>query len=190
MDRFKIINETLNGVKLIETKPIIDERGFFQRLLCSNDFKKIGLEKDIVNINHSKTLAMGTIRGMHFQYQPSSEIKIVKCIKGSIFDVVIDIRKDSPTFLHYYGAELSHLNNRMLYIPEGFAHGFQSLQDDTEIIYFVTNYYSSECESGLNPFDSKIDIKWPLECKNISEKDNNANRINNDFNGVDLRNCT
>ena len=179
MDRFKIINETLNGVKLIETKPIIDERGFFQRLLCSNDFKKIGLEKDIVNINHSKTLAMGTIRGMHFQYQPSSEIKIVKCIKGSIFDVVIDIRKDSPTFLHYYGAELSHLNNRMLYIPEGFAHGFYVTSDEAEFVYKCTNYYHPQSEISIAWDDPDIGIEWPLEqAPLLSMKDKNGRALN------------
>jgi dTDP-4-dehydrorhamnose 3,5-epimerase len=187
MNKFNIINETLNGLKLVETKPIKDERGFFQRLLCNDDFKEIGLEKSIVNINHSKTLGKGSIRGLHFQYQPASEVKIVKCIKGSIYDVAIDIREDSPTFLHYYGTELSETNNRMLYIPEGFAHGFQTLTDDAEIIYFVTNYYSSELESGLNPFDNKINIKWPLKCKNISKKDKNAKMVDNNFSGVDLR---
>jgi dTDP-4-dehydrorhamnose 3,5-epimerase len=184
MNKFNIIDEPISGLKLIETKPIIDDRGFFQRLLCTKDLEEIGLEKEIVNVNHSKTKEIGAIRGMHFQYHPASEVKIVKCIKGSIFDVAIDIRKDSHTFLQYFGVKLSDSNNKMLYIPEGFAHGFQSLSEDTEIIYFVTSYYSSKLESGLNPFDNKINIDWPLKCKKISEKDKNAILINNEFIGV------
>jgi len=143
------------------------------------------LKKNIVNVNHSKTEVVGTIRGMHFQYQPASEVKIVKCIKGSIFDVVVDIRNNSPTFLKYYGVELSDSNSKMLYIPEGFAHGFQSLSENTEIIYFVTNFYSTELESSLNPFDKKIDIKWPLKCSNISDKDKSAKMIDNEFVGIE-----
>lgn len=186
MHKFNVIDEIFNGVKLIETKPICDDRGYFQRLFCSNELKEIGLSKNIVNINHSLTKQTGSIRGLHYQTQPFSEIKIVKCIKGSIYDVAVDIRKNSPTFLKYFATELTEKNNRMLYIPEGFAHGFQSLANDTEIIYFVTNYYSKEHESGLNPFDSNINIKWALECTNISEKDKNQKFINTNFIGIDL----
>ena len=184
MNRFETINTPINGLVALQTKPLTDERGYFQRLFCANDFKEIGLNREIVNINHSYTKTAGSIRGMHFQYQPSSEIKIVKCVKGAILDVAIDIRHNSPTFLKHFSIELTEENNTMLYIPEGFAHGFQTLRDDCEIIYFVTNYYSKELESGLNPFDELIDIKWPLECSDISQKDANATKIDSTFAGV------
>ncbi len=186
MNKFKIITEVLNGIKLIETKPVNDDRGFFQRLVCFDEFKEIGLNKNIVNINNSFTKNAGAIRGLHYQIQPFSETKIVKCIKGSIYDVAVDIRKNSPTFLKYFATELTEKNNRMLFIPEGFAHGFQSLTNDTEIIYFVTNYYSKKHDSGLNPFDTRINITWALECTDISEKDRNAKFIDNNFIGIDI----
>lgn len=184
MNKFEFLEEPMLGLKLFKSKPNIDERGFFQRLFCKNNFKEMGLEKEIVNINHSFTNEAGTIRGMHFQYSPSTEIKIVKCIKGSIYDVVVDIRKNSPTFLKHYSIELTDENNLMLYIPEGFAHGFQSLKINSEIIYFVTNYYNNELESGLNPFDSKLNINWPLNCKFISQKDKNSQLIDENFIGI------
>jgi dTDP-4-dehydrorhamnose 3,5-epimerase len=174
----------LNGVILLESKPIADERGYFERLFCLREFQALGLDKEIINVNHSKTELKGTIRGMHFQKSPASEVKILKCVRGSIFDVVIDIRRDSPTYLKHFSVELNEKNNLMLYVPEGFAHGFQSLSKDTEIIYFVTNYYSNELESNLNPFDPSIGIDWPLECSNISDKDKNANFIGNHFIGA------
>ena len=186
MNKFNVIAEVLNGVKLVETKPIHDDRGFFQRLFCTNEFQEIGLNKSIVNINNSFTKNAGSIRGLHYQMQPFSETKIVKCIKGAILDVAVDIRKDSPTFLKYFSVELTEENNKMLYIPDGFAHGFQSLTNDTEIIYFVTNYYSKEHDSGLNPFDTRINIKWALECTDISEKDKNVKFIDDKFIGIVL----
>jgi len=186
MNKFNVITEVFNGVKLIETNPIKDERGYFQRLFCLDELKEIGLSKNIVNINHSLTKRAGSIRGLHYQLQPFSETKIVKCIKGAILDVAIDIRKNSPTFLQYFATELTEKNNRILFIPEGFAHAFQSLTNDTEIIYFVTNYYSKKHESGLNPFDTRINIAWALECTDISEKDKNAKFIDNNFIGIDL----
>lgn len=184
MDKFNIIDEPIPGVKLIKTKPIKDDRGFFERVLCVKEFEKIGLNKKIVNINHSKTKDIGTIRGMHFQYQPATEIKIVKCITGSIYDVIVDIRENSPTFLQHFGVELNDKNNLILYIPEGFAHGFQTLEEDSEIIYFVTNYYSKELESGLNPFDEKLNIKWPIKCTNISDKDKKTKMLDEFFIGL------
>jgi dTDP-4-dehydrorhamnose 3,5-epimerase len=184
MNKFNVIDEVINGVKVLETKPITDERGYFQRLFCIEELQEVGLNKNIVNVNHSLTKKAGSIRGLHYQLQPFSEIKIIKCIKGSILDVVVDIRKNSPTFLKYFSIKLTNFNNRMLYIPEGFAHGFQSLEDNSEIIYFVTNYYSKEHDMVLNPFDKAININWPLNCTCISEKDNNALFINESFVGL------
>jgi len=182
--KLNIINTNFLGLHIVEPNRMKDERGYFQRLFCSNEFAKINLDKPIVNINHSMTQKKGTIRGMHFQYQPYAEIKIVKCIKGAIFDVAIDIRQGSPTFMQSYSIELSDKNNLMLVIPEGFAHGFQSLEENSEIIYFVTNHYSKENESGLNPFDPRLNINWPLECNFISQKDKNSKLLPNDFQGI------
>ena len=187
MDKFKVIRDVLNGVKVIELIPMTDDRGYFERLLCVNEFKEIGLERDIVNINHSKTSYTGTIRGMHYQNQPSTEIKIVKCIRGEIHDVVVDIRKDSPTFLKHFSIDLTADNNLLLYIPEGFAHGFQALKDDSEIIYFVTSHYSRELEATINPFDCLINIKWPVDCTNISNKDQESPMLTSTFEGIEVR---
>jgi len=184
MDRFNIIEEPFEGLKILKLKPINDDRGFFQRLFCSEDFKELGLEKNIVNINHSLTKKKGMIRGLHFQHFPAKEIKIIKCIKGEILDVVVDIRKNSPTFLKSYSVELKEDNDLMIYVPEGFAHGFQSLKDNSEIIYFVTSSYSMKLESGLNPFDPRLGITWPLKCSYISEKDKKHPFLETDFIGI------
>jgi dTDP-4-dehydrorhamnose 3,5-epimerase len=184
MQRFQVMNTPIEGLKILKTVPLSDDRGFFQRLFCDEELKEIGLNKKIVNINHSFTKKAGSIRGMHFQYQPSSEIKIVKCIRGAILDIAVDIRHNSPTFLQPYSIELTESNNTMLYIPEGFAHGFQTLDDNSEIIYFVTNYYSKELEMSLNPFDERLGIEWSLKCTDISDKDVNAKMIDGSFIGV------
>jgi len=184
MKRFEFLEEPLRGLKLIKSMPIHDPRGHFQRLYCMKDFEDVGLQDSIVNVNYSKTNRPGTIRGLHFQRYPSNEVKIVKCIKGAIYDVAVDIREGSPTFLKYYGVELNEKNEYMLFIPKGFAHGFQALEENSEIIYFVTEYYSSELESGLNPFDKIIDINWPLACECISEKDQNAQMLDPSFRGI------
>lgn len=184
MNRFIIEKTKIDGLNILTTKPISDHRGFFQRVFCQQEFAEIGLDKNIVNVNNSLTKKAGSIRGLHYQTQPFAEIKIVKCIKGSILDVAVDIRKDSPTFLQYVAVELTDQNNKMLYIPEGFAHGFQSLTDNAEIVYFVTNYYSKEHDSGLNPLDPKISIRWAMDCTDISDKDKSSSFIDNSFIGI------
>lgn len=184
MDRFQVINEVLGDAKVLKIKSMQDARGSFQRLFCMEEFRSFGLQREIVNINHSVTKNRGSIRGMHFQYAPVTETKIVKCIRGAIWDVIVDVRKDSPTYLQSYGVMLSEHNDMMFYIPEGFAHGFQSLEQDTEIIYFVTSYYSQEKEYSLNPFDPQLEIAWPLACTEISDKDKNAPMLDANFVGL------
>jgi len=171
----------LKGLYIIELEPFQDNRGFFSRVFCKNELNEIGLSKEIVQINQSLTKIKGTIRGMHVQYPPRTEIKIVKCVSGLIFDVAVDIRKNSPTFLHWHSEILSNENFKMFYIPEGFAHGFQALENNSEIIYFNTAFYSSECEGGIRYNDPKIKIKWPLEPAEISEKDANFKLIDKSF---------
>jgi len=180
----KFHNTKLTGLYLIELEPFQDERGEFYRVLCKNELKEIGHKKEIVQINFSKTIRKGVIRGMHFQYPPRSEIKIVKCLKGSIFDIAIDLRKKSPTFLQWHGELLSSKNLKMMYIPEGFAHGFQALEDNVEVIYFVSEFYSPEFEGGVKFNDPKINIKWPLKITLISKKDKNLKLLDSTFEGI------
>jgi dTDP-4-dehydrorhamnose 3,5-epimerase len=162
---------SLSGAFVIELEPRGDERGRFTRLFCAHELKEIGHVKPIVNVNHSYTQKRGTIRGMHFQYPPDAEIKIVKCLRGTVWDCIVDLRKGSPTYLQWEGVELSEDNNRMIYIPEGFAHGFQSLTDDVEMIYFHTEYYKKSSEGGLKFDDPKLNIAWRLLPTEISQRD-------------------
>lgn len=184
MTKFTLINEPMKGLKVIKINSFKDERGSFSRYLCINEFKEFGLKKPIVNVNHSNTSTAGTIRGLHFQYSPAAETKIIKCIKGSIFDTVVDIRKESSTYLQSFSITLSENDDILFYVPEGFAHGFQSLEDNTSIIYFVTDFYSADKESGLNPFDPRLKINWPLTCAFISEKDKTHKLIDTSFEGI------
>jgi len=174
----------LIGLYIIELEPFQDERGEFYRVLCKNELKEIGHKKEIVQINFSNTIKEGAIRGMHFQYPPKSEIKIVKCLKGSIFDIAIDLRKKSPTFLQWHGEILSSKNLKMMYIPEGFAHGFQALEDNAEVIYFVSEFYSPEFEGGVKYNDPRINIKWPLKITMISQKDKILKLLDSTFEGI------
>ena len=181
----KFIESKIQNVYIIEPEPFIDDRGMFARIFGKEEFKEIGHSKEIVNINNSATKKKGSIRGMHFQYPPKAEIKIIKCIKGAILDVAIDIRKESPTFLQYHSEVLSADNMRMLYIPEGFAHGFQALNDDIEMIYFTTEVYCAEKEGGIRYNDPIIGIEWLLEVTNISKKDKELKLLKNDFEGIE-----
>lgn len=176
----------LKGSYLIDLEPIVDERGWFARTYCKNEFDTIGHSKEWVQLNHSFTRLKGTIRGMHYQLPPFSEIKMVRCILGAVYDVIIDLRKDSPTFLIYFGVELSAKNKRMNYIPEGFAHGFQTLTDDCELIYHHSQFYSPGVEGGLKYDDPKVNIEWRLPVNTISIRDNSYSFINDNFKGLKL----
>jgi dTDP-4-dehydrorhamnose 3,5-epimerase len=158
----------------------------FARIFCQNEMKQFGVRKNIKQINHSLTLKKGSIRGIHFQYPPKSEIKIIKCLRGSVFDVMIDLRSGSDTFLNWHGEILSAANQRVAIIPEGFAHGFQTLEENTELLYLHTEFYSPENESGIRFDDSMINISWPLEVTEISEKDRNYPLLAEDFKGIQL----
>ena len=171
-------NSPIEDLYIVNIKPFSDIRGEFSRLFCEKGFKEIGLNKKIVNVNYSKTLNKGDVRGMHYQESPYSETKIIKCINGIIYDVAIDMRENSKTYLHYFGIELSEDNNKMLYVPEGFAHGYQALTDNAEIVYFNTQFYSPNHEKGVNILDPMIDIKWPISIGNQSDKDKNIKFIN------------
>lgn len=180
-----IFTETsLKGSYLIELEPIGDDRGWFARTYCKNEFGKIGHTKEWVQLNHSFTKQQGTIRGMHYQIPPFSEIKLVRCIAGAVYDVIVDVRKGSSTFLHYFGAELSAANKKILYIPEGFAHGFQALSDDCELLYHHSQFYLSGVEGGIKYNEPMVNIEWPLPVMNISARDNAHPSIDANFKGL------
>lgn len=175
---------TLEGSFLVDLQTFADERGWFARYYCKEEFAQIGHQKEWVQMNHSFSAKKGTIRGMHFQLAPHKEIKLVRCIAGSIFDVIIDIRKGSPTFLQWFGAELSASNKKSLYIPEGFAHGFQCLEDNCELLYHHSGFYKPGAEGGIKYDDPAVAIRWPLPVAVISERDKNHRLLDKEFKGV------
>ena len=176
----------LKGAFTIDVQPMRDSRGFFTRTFCEKEFVEHGLVTHFAQANHSGTEKKGIIRGMHFQHSPSCEVKLVKCIQGAIFDVIVDVRAGSPTFLQWFGAELSAENKRMMYVPQGFAHGFQSLTDYSEITYMVSEFYNKEKEGGIRYDDPKVNIQWPLPVSLVSDKDLGIPYIDEHFTGVHL----
>jgi dTDP-4-dehydrorhamnose 3,5-epimerase len=171
MDNKLTITELpLKGTFLINTLPFQDDRGEFMRFFCEDELKHLMGKKNIVQVNYSLTNMKGSVRGMHFQSKPKAEMKFVRCIKGSVFDVMVDVRKESPTYLKWYGVTLSKINE-MIFIPEGFAHGFQTLESNCEMLYFHTEFYSKEYEHRLKYDDPSIGIEWKLPITNVSEDD-------------------
>ena len=169
----KFLKNKVNGSFVISLDKISDKRGFFARLFCKNELKKNNIKFSIPQINTSESKKKGTIRGFHYQAGKSSEAKIIRCIRGSIYDVVIDLRKKSKTYMKYYGVELSSSNRKMLYVPKGCAHAFQSLEDNIELIYMVDHKYDPKKERGIRYNDPSFGIKWPTKVTNVSKKDKN-----------------
>jgi dTDP-4-dehydrorhamnose 3,5-epimerase len=182
----KFIETPLKGSFVIDLEPHSDDRGWFARTFCKKEFQQIGHHKEWVQLNHSVTYKKATVRGMHFQYPPYTETKMVRCIAGVIYDVVIDLRQESSSFLQWFGVELSADNKKMLYIPEGFAHGFQTLTDDCQLIYHHTSVYTPGAEGGIRYNDQQVNIKWKLPVAEISERDRNHPLINNTFTGIKI----
>lgn len=163
----------LHGAYLIDLEKQEDHRGFFARLFCKEEFSKQGLAADFVQANNSLSKEKGTLRGLHYQLSPKEEVKIIRCIKGELYDVVLDLRPNSPTFGKSYGALLSEDNRMMMYVPQGFAHGFLTMTPDVEILYLVSQSYSKEKERGIRWNDPTFDIQWPAEPSIVSERDQN-----------------
>lgn len=163
----------LKGVYEISLQVFGDDRGWFGRTYCKNEFAKHGLIQEWVQMNHSFTAKKGTIRGMHFQYPPHGEIKMVRCIAGEVFDVVVDLRASSPTFLQYTSVVLSAAKRNMIYIPKGFAHGFQTLSDNAELLYQHDAFYTPEAEGGLRYNEPSVNIAWPNLPTELSKRDEN-----------------
>lgn len=177
-----IFTETkLKGAFVIEITKLFDERGFFGRSWCKNEMEANGLNTNIVQVNTSLSIKKGTLRGMHYQKHPYEETKLVRCTKGAIYDVIIDLRPNSPTFKEWIGIELNEGNHKMLYIPEKFAHGFITLRDNSEITYFNTQFYHPESSMELRYNDPVFNIEWPLDVASISFKDENAPDYNEDL---------
>jgi dTDP-4-dehydrorhamnose 3,5-epimerase len=174
----------IGGVHVVDTNVIHDHRGEFARLFCERELSKIVGKRRIVQANFSRTLAAGAVRGFHFQHPPYAEMKFVRCLKGRVWDVAVDLRKDSPTFLQWHAEELSAENGRMLVIPEGCAHGFQALQGDSELLYLHTAFYVSEAEDGVPHNDSALAVTWPLPPADLSERDRRHPEISSEFTGL------
>ena len=162
---------TLKGAYTIAWEPRADDRGFFARAYCAEEFSLHGLVSTFVQANLTENRVAGTVRGMHFQKPPYAEVKLVRCVRGAIYDVIVDIRPRSPTYLTWYAALLSAENGLMMYVPEGFAHGYQTLTDDSTAFYLVSTAYTPGSEGGLRYDDRRLGIDWPLPAKKVSPKD-------------------
>ena len=167
----KFIETPLKGAYIIEIEPMKDARGSFARSWCKREFEEHGLNPKIVQCNISFNKKRGTLRGMHFQIEPFAEAKLVRCTRGTIYDVIIDLRVTSPTFRQWFAVELSERGQKMLYMPECFAHGFQTLEDNTEVFYQMSEYYYPEYARGIRWNDPHLSIKWPGDERIISKKD-------------------
>jgi dTDP-4-dehydrorhamnose 3,5-epimerase len=167
----RFVPTSLAGAFIVEPEPFTDERGVFARTFCAREFKDHGLVATFVQCSTSWNARKGTLRGMHFQLAPASEVKLVRCTAGSLVDVIVDLRTDSPTYLRHTAVELSAASRRALYIPEMFAHGFQTLEDATEVSYQMSEFYTPELGSGLRWDDPRLGIRWPLEVTTMSDKD-------------------
>jgi dTDP-4-dehydrorhamnose 3,5-epimerase len=167
-----IFTETkLPGAFILDLERREDNRGYFARTFCQHEFEDHGLKPVIAQANAAFNKYRGTLRGMHFQFPPAAETKLVRCTRGAIVDIIVDLRPESPTFLEHVAVELTASNGRSLYVPERFAHGYQVLEDDTETTYQVGEFYTPSAEGGLSPFDPSLGLSWPIETTEISEKD-------------------
>jgi dTDP-4-dehydrorhamnose 3,5-epimerase len=185
MSRFVAKNTALDGLVIVERQRMEDDRGWFTRLFCAEELEQYGWSGGPAQINHSYTRHEGTVRGLHFQWPPHAEIKLVSCIRGAVWDVAVDLRRQSPTFKHWHAERLTEENRRALFIPEGFAHGFQTLTPDVELIYCHSKHYQTGAEGGLNVSDPALNIEWPLDVANLSVRDRNFPMLAAGFSGLD-----
>ena len=179
-----ILQTQIPDLVLAETRPYADSRGAFSRLYCKRELSSVIGSRQIVQVNISSTGSVGAVRGMHFQHAPHAEMKLVRCLKGRVWDVAVDLRANSPTFLKWHAQELSHANAKMIVIPEGFAHGFQVLEPDSELLYLHTEFYERQSEGGLRYNDPKFEINWPLPITDLSDRDAKHPLIDSSFQGL------
>lgn len=187
MNNFLFHKTTFTGLEIIERQKRVDNRGFFERQYCFESLKNLTDGKPIRQINLTMTQKEGTVRGLHFQYPPNAEKKIVSCLKGKVWDVVVDLRSGSPTYLKYHAVILSEENRLSYLIPEGFAHGFQSLLPNCEILYFHTADYEPTSEGALNALDARLNIKWPIKITERSTRDSNHKMLTEVFTGIKFK---
>lgn len=184
MARFTLTHTPLTGLVLVQRQRAQDARGFFSRFFCAEELAGAGFVLPIAQINHTFTARCGAVRGLHFQHPPHAEDKFVSCLSGEIFDVAVDLRRGSPTFLHWHAEILSADNRLSLLIPQGFAHGFQTLTDDCELMYLHSRPYAQGAEAALSVRDPRLAIAWPLPFTDISERDANHPLLTDDFTGI------
>ena len=178
MGKLTIHKIELSGATVVETEPFEDKRGSFSRLFCSEELSELLGDRRIVAVNHSRNVNEGTVRGIHYQRSPFREVKMVRCLRGKVFDVMVDLRKESPTFLQWHSEVLTPDNYKMMFIPEEFGHGFQVLEKDSELLYLHTAPYNETSEAGVRFDDPVIGIEWPLRTTHVSERDRSFSLIN------------
>jgi len=186
MSSFSAHPTPLAGLLCIERPVRADARGFLSRVFCADELRSMGWQGGIAQINHTFTMHRGTVRGCHYQTPPHAEIKLISCLKGEVWDVVIDVRMGSPTFLQWHAQHLSASNRKAMLVPQGFAHGFQTLSDDVEMLYCHSVAYAPDAEAGLNPRDPRVNITWPLPVHQLSARDAGFPLLDDHFQGVQL----
>lgn len=184
IDKFNVFPTPIEDLLAFERVPVTDNRGSFERIYCASTFESFGFPQPARQINRSVTGVRGTLRGLHYQVPPHAEDKIVSCIRGEVFDVAVDLRRDSLTFLKWHGEILSAKNCRGLIIPKGFAHGFQTLTDDCEILYVHSNDHAPEAEQGILYSDSRLAVGWPLPIQELSSRDSSWPELGDEFQGI------
>jgi dTDP-4-dehydrorhamnose 3,5-epimerase len=185
-DGVNILDTPVADLKIVQSVRHRDARGAFVRLFCAQELQPVLGHRQVAQINHSRTSRAGVVRGMHFQHPPHAEMKMVRCLHGRVFDVAVDLRAGSPTFLQWYAQELAQDDAQMLVIPEGFAHGFQALEADSELLYLHTAFYHPPSEGGLRYDDPRLAIAWPLPPQDVSPRDLSHPLLGADFTGVAL----
>jgi dTDP-4-dehydrorhamnose 3,5-epimerase len=182
----KVLETPLADLKVVQSVPHRDTRGSFVRLFCAAELRPLLGDRKVAQINHSRTRRVGAVRGFHFQYPPHAEMKLVRCLRGRVWDVAVDLRADSPTFLQSHSEELAMDDDQMLVIPEGFAHGFQALEPESELLYLHTEFYHPPSEGGLRHDDPRLAIAWPLPPQDLSPRDLAHPLLGPDFAGVEI----
>jgi len=186
-NRLALVARPFDGLAVFERQRLADARGFLSRIFCAEEVAAAsGTPFAVAQANHSMTARRGSVRGLHYQRPPNAERKFVSCLRGAVFDVVVDLRRGSPTFLRWHGEVLSRENGRALLVPEGCAHGFQTLEDDTELLYLHTRAYAAEAEGGLGALDPALAIAWPLPFADVSERDRGHPFLKPVFAGLDV----
>lgn len=179
----RLLPTPLPGLHVIKTEPVVDDRGRFERLFCTHDLTPLRPGLQFVQINLSTTTQRGTVRGLHFQREPAAEAKLIRCVRGAVYDVAVDLRRDSPTFLRWHAVELRADDPWEVFIPEGFAHGFQALTNDVQLLYFHTVPWTPACEGGLRHDDPRLAITWPLPVTQVSVRDSSHPLLPADYEG-------